>query len=67
MTVPRPSVLYDALALVRDHANPNDYAGQVDFFLDLLLQPGKGEADNPARRKLVEFFPGRGSERGRSV
>jgi uncharacterized protein (DUF1800 family) len=42
--------------LVRQHAGEADYAGQVDFLLELLLQPGRGEASRSARRKLVEYL-----------
>jgi uncharacterized protein (DUF1800 family) len=51
------------LALVGQFAEPNDPGKQVDFFLDLLLQAGKNDADNPARQKLVEFL-GKDSPKG---
>jgi uncharacterized protein (DUF1800 family) len=43
------------LALARKHADLNDPAKQVDFFLELLLQPERNEVDDKARQKLVEF------------
>jgi uncharacterized protein (DUF1800 family) len=42
--------------LVRQHAGEADYAGQVDFLLDLLLQPDRAELPGPARRKLVDYL-----------
>jgi uncharacterized protein (DUF1800 family) len=43
-------------ALVRKYAARRNPEGQVDFLLDLLLQPAEGEVDGRARRKLVEFL-----------
>jgi hypothetical protein len=48
-------------ALVRKYAGRRDPGGQVDFLLDLLLQPGEGEVDAPRKRKLVDFLSPGGS------
>lgn len=43
-------------ALVRKYAARRDPAGQVDFLLDLVLQPARDEVDDAVRRKLVAFL-----------
>ncbi|SIO32065.1 Protein of unknown function [Singulisphaera sp. GP187] len=43
-------------ALVRKYASTRDPKGQVDFLLDLLLQPAPGEVDERASRKLAAFL-----------
>lgn len=42
--------------LVRRYSKARDASEQVDFLLDLLLQPSAGEVDDQVRRKLVEFL-----------
>lgn len=51
-----PGVKVNPASLVRKYAERRDPQGRVDFLLDLLLQPGNGEVDGRARRKLVEFL-----------
>jgi hypothetical protein len=53
-------------ALVRKHAPGRDPAGQVDFLLDLLVQPEAGEVDDRARQKLAAFL-GRGNPQGATL
>jgi uncharacterized protein (DUF1800 family) len=43
-------------SLVQKHADKKNYAKQVDFLLDLLLQGGKESINPQARQKLVEFL-----------
>jgi uncharacterized protein (DUF1800 family) len=43
-------------ALVRRYAARRDAEGQIDFLLELLLQPAAGEVAGGARRRLVEFL-----------
>jgi uncharacterized protein (DUF1800 family) len=43
-------------ALVRKYAARRDPEGQLEFLLDLLLQPSRGEVEDAVRRKLVEFL-----------
>jgi uncharacterized protein (DUF1800 family) len=50
-------------ALVQKHAGKEDYAKQVDFLLQLLLQTAKDEVEESARQRLVEFTA-KGSPKG---
>src|SRR5262249_28424936 len=43
-------------ALLRRYALRRDPEGQIDFLLELLLQPAAGEVADGARRRLVEFL-----------
>jgi hypothetical protein len=43
-------------ALVRRYAPRRDPEGQIDFLLELLLQPAPGEVADGARRRLVDFL-----------
>ena len=43
-------------ALVRRYAVRRDPEEQIDFLLELLLQPAAGEVADAARRRLVEFL-----------
>jgi hypothetical protein len=53
-------------ALVRRHAPGRDPAGQVDFLLELLLQPTPGEVDDRVRQKLAAYH-GRGNPQGAAL